>query len=386
MKHQKHTKLTRPNHGTFARNEWAIIGTPCGKIKNLAFELTERLSPSFKVAYVDADHKSADEEADKGKDQNTAMAYGATMEYTDKINYHRFDFEAEMDSFQYRQWFNGQDLVLVNGNHFTAKKQIVVIDPKKEASLQKKLDRLTDVSLILLTEDDTTVYPFLNEHLNGDLPAVLPFSDTEGIARFIEKEMKAATPEVFGLVLAGGKSVRMGEDKGGINYHGKPQREYAADLLAPLCKQVFISCREDQVNEIESNYELLPDTFVDLGPFGAILSAFRAYPNHAWVVIACDLPLLNEETLQFLLENRNPSKVATAFKSPVNKFPEPLIAIWEPKAYSVLFQFLTQGYSCPRKVLINSDIEILTVSDENTLINVNDKHDLEQITDHLKGT
>jgi molybdopterin-guanine dinucleotide biosynthesis protein A len=336
MAHQKHTKLTRPNYGTFARNEWAIIGTPCSKIKDLTFQITAKLSEKYHIGYVDADHKSADEEKNEGRDIQSAMAFGAKMEFTDKITFNRVDFEKSMDLFQYRQVFNDQDLVLVNGNHFPAKKQIVVLDPKKEASLQKKLDRLTDVDLILTTEQQTSLYPFLAAHLKGKEVPVLAATDIPGIIAFLQKAMEKAQPKVLGLVLAGGKSVRMGEDKGQINYHGKPQREFAADLLRPLCEQVFISCRVDQMEEIDSEYDLLPDTFTGLGPFGAIMSAFREYPDHAWLVIACDLPLLNAQTLGFLLKNRNPSKTASAFNNPVSQFPEPLIAIWEPKAYPAL--------------------------------------------------
>jgi len=145
-KHQKHAKLTRPNYGQFARNEWAIIGTPCGNIQQLAYQLIDLLSKEYKVSYVDADHKNADSE--DVEETKTAMAFGAHLEYTDKITHHRFDTKTTLNNFQFRQYFNEQDVVLVNGNHFKAKKQIVVIDPKKEKSLQKKLDRLTDVRLI----------------------------------------------------------------------------------------------------------------------------------------------------------------------------------------------------------------------------------------------
>ena len=162
----------------------------------------------------------------------------------------------------------------------------------------------------------------------------------------------------------------MGEDKGLINYHGKSQREHMADLLRDICDQTFISCRPDQVDEIE-RYSTLPDTVAGLGPFGAILSAFRAYPNHAWLVVACDLPLLDKKILTQLRSSRNPSKIATAFNSPVTEFPEPLICVWEPKAYPVLLQFLAQGYSCPRKVLINSDVELLDAANPKALSNVN---------------
>ncbi|GJM33372.1 MAG: hypothetical protein DHS20C18_23730 [Saprospiraceae bacterium] len=381
MNHQKHTKLTRPDLGQFGRNEWAIIGTPCGNIQQLATQLITQLSAEFKMAYVDADHQSADQEAVQGKDPKSPLAHGATLVYTDKITHHRFEVDEKLDNYQYRQWFNGQDLVLVNGNHFVAKQQIVVIDPKKESSLAKKLDRLTDVRLILLTDDGQAIYPFLQEHLGDQKPAILNLNDTDKIANWLKQEMAATKPPLFGLVLAGGKSQRMGQDKGLIDYHGKPQREYAADLLSTVCDEVYLSCRSEQAGEIESAYPLLPDTFTGLGPFGAIASAFRAYPNNAWLVIACDLPLLDGPTLTHLNQHRNLSKIATAFQSPVNEFPEPLIAIWEPRAYPVLLQFLAQGYSCPRKVLINSEIELIEVAKAEKLMNVN----LPEEVDVVKG-
>lgn len=376
--HKKHADIARPDLGFFGRNEWSIVGTPCGNIKQLAFQLMERFSQQYKVAYVDADHASSDAE-----DMINALAQGATLEYTDKISFHRFDTKLKFDSFQYRQWFNEMDLVLVNGNHFQAKRQIVVIDPKKEESLKKRLSQLTDVQLILLIDDANEVYPFLKEHLpNYAKIPTFQYSENERIIQFLESELQKSLPPVYGLVLAGGESRRMGQDKGLLNYHGKPQREYMADLLNELCEKTFISSRADQ--QIETKYSTLPDTFLNLGPFGAILSAFQQYPNAAWLVVACDLPLLDAATLQELLENRNPSKIATAFQSPTEQFPEPLIAIWEPKAYSVLLQFLGQGYSCPRKVLINSDIELLQAQNPEALRNVNAPKEMEEILEIMK--
>ena len=376
-KHQKHTKLVRPNVGEFGRSEWAIIGTPCGNIQQLSYRLIDVLQKTFKVSYVDADHKNEDEP--KGLEvENPALALGATLEYTDKISHHRFDIKADLNTFQYRTLFNEQDLILVNGNHFTAKNQIVVIDPKKEKSLEKKLDRLTNVDLILMTGEEQSIYPFLKNYLKdwAHIP-VLHFSQTEKIAEFILANVLLQVPKLNGLVLAGGKSVRMGKDKGELDYHGKPQREFMADLLSQFCEETYVSVRGNQ--GVESEYELLEDTFVGLGPFGAIASAMRKNPNTAWLVVACDLPLLDEKTLQFLVENRNASKVATAIYNPETDFPEPLITIWEPRSYQVMLNFLTQGYSCPRKVLINSEIELLKVEDVKVLLNVNDAEGYEQV-------
>ena len=384
-KHQKHTKLSKPNYGFFGRNEWAIIGTPCGNIQQLAYKITERLAEKYTLSYVDADHKNADEAAVNPSKEN-AIDFGAHLEYTDKINFHRFDTKANLDTYQFRQYFNEEDLVLVNGNHFTAKKQIVVIDPKKEKSLAKKLDRLTDVGLILMTADAKAIPTFLKEHLPNiaDIPTY-PFSRTSRIAAFLEKQLVREIPPIYGLVLAGGKSQRMGKDKGQIEYHGKPQRLYMADVLNEICDETFLSVRSSK-KESATDYPFLEDTFYDLGPFGAIASAFRHRPNAAWLVVACDLPLLDLETLDYLVKNRNPSAIATAFNSPVNQFPEPLISIWEPKSYPVLLQFLAQGFSCPRKVLINSNVQLVDAPDGQKLMNVNKPEELEKAIKLIQKT
>ncbi len=385
-KHQKHAKLSRPNYGQFGRNEWAIIGTPCGNIQQLAYRLTESLSKKYKISYVDADHQGADQENESGRDPNTAMAHGASMEYTDKISHHRFELDAKLETHQYRMLFNEQDLVLVNGNHFLAKQQIVVIDPRKEKSLQKKLDRLTDIQLILLEEGVKTLPLYLKEWMTeqqvGQIP-MIPISDYTAILELLEKKMEAAIPPVAGLVLAGGKSQRMGRDKGQINYHGKEQRAYLFDQLDNCCDTTFLSWRTEQAASMLMEFPIIADNFAGLGPFGAILSAFRQKPNQAWLVVACDLPLLDKDTIQQLLDQRDPSKIATAFNSPVNEFPEPLIAIWEPKSYPILLQFLAQGYSCPRKVLINSDVQLIDASNPKALMNVNSPEDYEEVMELL---
>ena len=380
MKHQKHAAITRPAYGSFARNEWAIIGTPCGNIQKLAFLLTEALSKQYKVAYVDADHKKP------VVDDRSVMRAGATLEYTDKISHHRFELKEKMDVFQFRPSFNNMDVVIVNGNHFKAKHQIVVIDPKKEESLSRKLDRLTDVHLILLNENISGPYDYLKNHIeNMNKVPCLNINDINGIIGFIKNKLKENIPPVYGLVLAGGKSQRMGKDKGLINYHGMPQREYAAQLLNHFCEKTFLSCRPDQVPALKGDIPLLPDTFIGLGPMGAVLSAFREQPDVAWLVVACDLPLLDQPTLEFLIKNRNISQTATTFRSPVNEFPEPLVTIWEPRSYPVLLNFLAQGYSCPRKALINSPIHLLEVPKAETLKNINTPEELVEIKKQINA-
>ncbi len=380
--HIKHADIPRPDYGNFHRNEWAILGAPCEAIRNLALALTEALSPQFRIAYADADHQSSKGESDPADPNGTLLARGAKVEYTDKIGFHRFDRASQPDYFHFRSTFAEQDLVLLNGNHFPGKQQIVIIDPRKEASLQRKTTGLSQVSLILLTEGQTQPYPFLIEHLaqTGQAPPpILNVGNLPDISNWLRGEMQKAVPPLYGLVLAGGKSTRMGTDKSLIAYHGVPQKDFAAQLLGKFCEKVYISIRHDQEPDTQSPFPQLSDTFLHLGPMGALLSAFRAHPDAAWLAIACDLPLLDSTTIRYLAEQRRSSALATAFTSPVNGLPEPLVAIWEPRSYPVLLQFLSQGYSCPRKVLINTTVHLLQSPSPDALSNVNSPSEMEEI-------
>ncbi|MEL6655368.1 MAG: NTP transferase domain-containing protein [Bacteroidota bacterium] len=375
-KHQKHAKLARPNYGKFHRQEWGIIGATCGRIQVLSAKLIATLQVHYKLAYVDADNAA-------GEDAERMPVAGSAMVYTDKINHYQYNVQEELNTFHHRPLFEQVDGVLLNGNHFRAKRQIVVLDPNEEESLRRKLDCLTDVALILTTDEVSKPYEFLVEHLGEHRPFMMPLGDINGIIQWLRAQLTAARAPLYGLVLAGGKSQRMGEDKGLIDYHGLPQREYLAQQLAGVCQKVFYSLRPDQ--EAPASGEVIRDSIIGLGPFGAILSAFREYPDAAWLVVACDLPLLDREGLQTLAQKRNPSKLATAFHNPATGRPDPLVTIWEPRAYTVLLQFLAQGYSCPRKVLINSAVEVLQPENAQILLNANSPEERKQVLRELGG-
>lgn len=370
--HHKHPKLARPGYGFYARQEWALVGAPCSTIQTLSGQIIEQLSARFACAYLDANHQPVD--------MPNSLKSGAAMDYVDAIDFKQFNTKGEIGPFQFRALFNDLDFVLVNGNHHEAAAQIVMIDPDKKDSLHRKLNRLTNVKLLILKDETVTPFDFLKESIS-DLDTVprVYLQDIDGIVSFFEKEMALNTAMLNGLVLAGGQSQRMGQDKGLIEWHGIPQREHLANLLGPLCESVFISCREDQLAGIHENLQALPDTFSGLGPFGAILSAFRAYPDRAWLVVACDLPLLDRPSLEYLIQSRCVKKIATAYRVVDDAFPEPLITIWEPKAYAVMLSFLAQGYSCPRKVLINANAEVITAPNPEALQNVNSREDFEKM-------
>lgn len=182
-----------------------------------------------------------------------------------------------------------------------------------------------------------------------------------------------STAKIYGLILAGGKSMRMGTDKGRIAYHGIPQREHLYRLLEGVCDKTFMSIRKEQVAEISSTFNTIVDEDIFKGPFNGILSAHKKYPNVAWLVLACDLPLIDEKSLRDLIAARKRNAYATAYSLRENSLPEPLAAIWEPKGLKAAISYMEAGTngSCPRKFLINNDTHLVYPTDEQVLMNAN---------------
>lgn len=183
--------------------------------------------------------------------------------------------------------------------------------------------------------------------------------------------MSADAP-LFGLVLAGGASTRMQRDKAAIEYHGQSQLHWTFHLLSHVCAATFVSVRPDQREEpTRAGLPQIVDRQPGIGPIAGISAALQAHPKAAWLVVACDLPFLNEQTLRYLLEQRDPHKIATAFKSSHDGMPEPLCAIWEPAAREPVLAYVAAGKQCPRKFLINADTLLLDLPDARALENVN---------------
>lgn len=205
-----------------------------------------------------------------------------------------------------------------------------------------------------------------------------------GILDFLGKRIKQIP--LYGLVLAGGKSSRMKKDKSLLEYHGRKQTVYCFELLSRFCEQVFVSNRQDQAELI--GHKTLPqihDTFVDIGPLGGILSAMMRTPEAAWLVLACDLPFVNAVAIETLVRNRNPFKLATAYRNADERGqPEPLCAIYEPKARFRFLQFLACGTWCPRVVLAHSDAHLIAQNPAFSLDNVNNPQEYQKAVDFLQ--
>jgi molybdopterin-guanine dinucleotide biosynthesis protein A len=182
----------------------------------------------------------------------------------------------------------------------------------------------------------------------------------------------SASP-VFGLVLAGGRSTRMRRDKAAIEYRpGESQLDAAMKLLTPRVARAFVSVRADQAREpTRSRYERIVDRGDVEGPIAGIRAALAEHPQVAWLVLACDLPFLDGGTLDALIAARDPAGDATAFRSSHDGLPEPLCAIYEPRAAASIDAHIAAGRNCPRKYLINARTRLIDQPNPRALDNVN---------------
>ena len=345
-KHQKHTNLTRRKNGNFAPNEIAILGAKCSIITDLVHQVSAKLS-QYNLAYFDASHAK---EVESNKVSDFTFHHDGNLKITTS---------SLVNQYVQRIQFSQFDYVFINGNHYAGQQQIVMLHPEKEASIHKCIDQISDIQFFIKLDSEIVPFDCLQEKFPHwkEIPQY-NLSDTRKITGHISKMISNSIPPIKGLVLTGGKSTRMGADKSELKYHGISQKKFVKALLSKKGFETYFSVAVHQGRSDE-----ICDTFFNLGPFGGICSAFQKDPNSAWFVLATDLPFVNAHLINLLLEKRDTSKVATAVKGKNKQFPEPLITIYEPKAYPVLLHYLAQGYSCPRKMLINSDVAIVEVED-----------------------
>jgi len=184
---------------------------------------------------------------------------------------------------------------------------------------------------------------------------------------------------IYGLILAGGESRRMGQDKALLLRDGKSQLAHIAALLEDVTDRVFVSTRSEQQGEVErSRFAQIVDRYKDIGPIAGILSAMDEYPEVDWLIVACDLPNIDTATLRYLLDNQSGKQPFTAFRSSHDGLPEPLCALYRSGSDAIIRQFVDNDISvCPRKILIRSDTHLIEQPNPVALDNINTPHDLE---------
>lgn len=107
--------------------------------------------------------------------------------------------------------------------------------------------------------------------------------------------------QVTGIILAGGKSSRMGFDKGLMKINGRHCIEHIAEALLEVTKNVIVISNNDAYKFL--GLPIYKDLVKEKGPIGGIYSGLTHSDSEKNLVVACDMPFVTGELLQFILDN-----------------------------------------------------------------------------------
>lgn len=141
-----------------------------------------------------------------------------------------------------------------------------------------------------------------------------------------------------GIIIAGGKSTRMGQDKAFVSYNGKCLIEYAIKLLSLFCKTVTISAN-DFDKYAQFDLPIVADSIKDIGPIGGLYSALSVSADETNIVIPVDMPLITKDLISYLLSNHQAGHITTPFH---NGLLEPLCAIYPTSAVFTIKSMISQ--------------------------------------------
>lgn len=183
--------------------------------------------------------------------------------------------------------------------------------------------------------------------------------------------------KITGIILAGGKSSRMGQDKGLMLLNGKGMIQYVVDALKPVVDEIMIVANNDEYRKF--GYKVHPDLMPNLGPLSGIYTGLTHSTTQKNVVLSCDLPLITTRLIQKII-NHSPDK----FDAEIVKCGEnvhPLTGIYNKSLTTFLMKELKCGNLKVRDALKRVKTNYIEVSEEfaNELINVNTKQELNNL-------
>jgi molybdenum cofactor guanylyltransferase len=372
MNEPRHTKL-KGTLGNLPASALGIWGSGCNALQQWATDISKWFGGQASLCYLDEHHK-ADKLLEKGFSSTFDGGPASPLLHSNS---------SVLNSSMISYWSALHELVLFNGHHLTGEHYWLVWDGKKDFPHGNELIEKT-VLVCIPTKEWSKVEEIRSKNPKLAQCPILPLEKVPMIMDWLRKWMDQNQPIVNGLILAGGKSERMGRDKATMDFNGLPQVSYLHQVLGTKLHDVFVSTTHDRVKEFtDMGLKTLPDTFTGLGPIGGILSAFQQNPQAAWMVVACDMPSFNLDAVNFLLENRKSSAFASALKSKYGNAPEPLACIWEPAAYTILLQRLAQGLTCPVKALSTLPCHVVEVPNDAWVANVNAPEDVKKITSKI---
>ncbi len=178
-----------------------------------------------------------------------------------------------------------------------------------------------------------------------------------------------AANDVTGIILAGGKSKRMGKDKSFLSYRGK----FFIDRLLDALKDTAVSGILISVNEFDE-YDSLPfrkikDSFVDHGPLAGIYEALTVSHNNHILCVPCDMPVIDSAVLNSILSESTPHIINVTV---VDQNLHPLLGVFPKTILPNLENYLKSDRKKVFDFITGVDYKLIDLSAfRNRIININ---------------
>ena len=187
---------------------------------------------------------------------------------------------------------------------------------------------------------------------------------------------------MIGVVLAGGKSTRFGEDKSLYELNGKPMYEHVIEKMKNVqaINEIVINTNDKLENRFK-DYKVIVDDpdYKDMGPLSGLYRVAKAYPNEALLIISCDTPYVDVRWLNILVEEALKTGQTTITADDDRQ--HPLIGVYQDEGLVDMLkrQLETERLSL-RAFFENIDVNVINIDDYNldntTLVNINRKTDI----------
>lgn len=184
---------------------------------------------------------------------------------------------------------------------------------------------------------------------------------------------------ITGIILAGGKSSRMGTDKGFLLLNNKPFLQYSIEALEPLVEEILI-VSDNKAYDV-FGFKRIDDFTKNAGPVAGICSGLEASTTEYNLILSCDIPLISSDILQEIINNIDDTSEVIQVES--NGKSMPLIAMYKKNVTST-FKTLLLGNERRLRVAIKnckSKNIVLEKKYEFSTMNVNTQTELKNLED-----
>jgi molybdopterin-guanine dinucleotide biosynthesis protein A len=145
---------------------------------------------------------------------------------------------------------------------------------------------------------------------------------------------------ITGIILAGGESTRMGQDKSLMHLQGKTLIQHAIDALRPVCARVVISA--DKSAYAFTGCETWPDLFAAKAAIVGILSALRRSASEVNFILSCDMPFVPTALVEYILKESHHTDIAVPIHG--NGYIEPLCGVYRKNILTELERFIASDH------------------------------------------